>query len=173
MPRPASTSARRHDNRNDDDGEVDKSSFYAFKDRDIPSPTADEQSALTPQVDTTVHSSLLQPRVAVALGLSAKWHPLLFACRLLSTVPAFWWGLPVAMRLLAQGVLLVSGQQGGTVCVDGKRQGSSTWLWGYAAGATGKGNDGWADFETRLRVTEMALGIVWVCTCISWVVQEI
>lgn len=44
--------------------------------------------------------SMLQPRVAVVLNVPAKWHPWLFALRLLSCLPAAWWGLPSALHLL-------------------------------------------------------------------------
>ncbi|KAI1766003.1 N-glycosylation protein-domain-containing protein [Hypoxylon sp. FL1150] len=44
--------------------------------------------------------SLLQPRVAVALGIPKRWHHTLSACRLLSVVPPFCWGLRYALRFL-------------------------------------------------------------------------
>ncbi|KAI0172390.1 N-glycosylation protein-domain-containing protein [Hypoxylon sp. FL1284] len=44
--------------------------------------------------------SLLQPRVAVALGIPKRWHHTLTACRLLSIVPPFCWGLRYALRFL-------------------------------------------------------------------------
>lgn len=48
-----------------------------------------------------VRSTLLQPRVAVALGVSKKWYPVLFLCRLVSIAPGVLFGLPNALRLLA------------------------------------------------------------------------
>ncbi|KAK0729667.1 N-glycosylation protein-domain-containing protein [Lasiosphaeris hirsuta] len=51
--------------------------------------------------EVTARSSLLQPRVAVVLGVSKKWYPLLFLCRLLSIIPAVYWGLPIGLRLVA------------------------------------------------------------------------
>lgn len=57
----------------------------------------------------TAQSSLLQPRVAVALGVPKKWHFLLWLCRQSSTFPAIWWGLPSALRLLAMFHLIVFG----------------------------------------------------------------
>ncbi|KAG5941398.1 hypothetical protein E4U53_007415 [Claviceps sorghi] len=47
-----------------------------------------------------VHPSMLQPRVAVVLNVNPQWHPYLFAFRLLSIVPALWWGLPCALQLV-------------------------------------------------------------------------
>ncbi|KAH6973807.1 N-glycosylation protein-domain-containing protein [Ilyonectria sp. MPI-CAGE-AT-0026] len=47
-----------------------------------------------------VHPSLLQPRVAVVLKVPPPWHPWLFALRLVSILPALWWGLPSALQLL-------------------------------------------------------------------------
>ncbi|KAM3513122.1 hypothetical protein MY11210_003234 [Beauveria gryllotalpidicola] len=47
-----------------------------------------------------VHPSMLQPRVAVVLNVPPMWHPWLFALRLLSCLPAAWWGLPSALHLL-------------------------------------------------------------------------
>ncbi|KAH7157865.1 hypothetical protein B0J13DRAFT_581853 [Dactylonectria estremocensis] len=47
-----------------------------------------------------VHPSLLQPRVAVVLNVPPPWHPWLFALRLVSVLPAVWWGLPSALQLL-------------------------------------------------------------------------
>ncbi|KAL2161183.1 hypothetical protein VTH06DRAFT_8402 [Thermothelomyces fergusii] len=48
-----------------------------------------------------VRSTLLQPRVAVALGVSKKWYPVLFLCRLASIGPGVLFGLPNVLRLLA------------------------------------------------------------------------
>ncbi|KAG6167868.1 hypothetical protein E4U11_006398 [Claviceps purpurea] len=47
-----------------------------------------------------VHPSMLQPRVAVVLNVNPQWHPYLFAFRLLSILPALWWGLPSALQLV-------------------------------------------------------------------------
>ncbi|KAH7176298.1 N-glycosylation protein-domain-containing protein [Dactylonectria macrodidyma] len=61
-------------------------------------------SASVPLVATasssSVHPSLLQPRVAVVLNVPPPWHPWLFALRLVSVLPAVWWGLPSALQLL-------------------------------------------------------------------------
>jgi hypothetical protein len=47
-----------------------------------------------------VHSSLLHPRLAVLLNVPPPWHPWLFALRLVSILPAIWWGIPSIFRLL-------------------------------------------------------------------------
>ncbi|OAA60145.1 N-glycosylation protein EOS1 [Cordyceps fumosorosea ARSEF 2679] len=52
----------------------------------------------------SVHPSMLQPRVAVVLNVPPRWHPWLFALRLLSCLPAAWWGLPSALHLLLRVV---------------------------------------------------------------------
>ncbi|KAI1343325.1 hypothetical protein F5Y15DRAFT_369688 [Xylariaceae sp. FL0016] len=49
--------------------------------------------------------SLLQPRVAVALGVPKRWHHTLSACRLLSCVPSLVWGLRLAMRFLVADLI--------------------------------------------------------------------
>jgi hypothetical protein len=159
MPRPASTSARRHDSNH---------LPPSYEDHDTLTKQASNTTInlLSPKApaESTVHASLLQPRVAVALGLSAKWHPLLFVCRLLSILPALWWGIPVALRLLAQAIVLVGNSS--AACAYEDRTQSIPWLRGYeriAPGLAGSSDTlASIDFETRLRMTEMALGIVWV-----------
>lgn len=181
MPRPASTSARRHDSNHHLSSTPSvpppsyKSHDLAVKPTDII--TTEQHPADPSHDDVTVHSSILQPRVAVALGLSAKWHPLLFVCRLMSILPALWWGVPVALRLLAQVIVLV-GSSSATCAYEDRTQGIP-WLRGYGRIAGESGNDSVGledtplDFETRLRITEMALGIVWVCSlCISLYEKE-
>ncbi len=96
----------------------------------------------------TARSSLLQPRVAVVLGLSKGWYPLLFLCRLLSIVPAAWWGLPSALRLLAMIHLTVFGL--------GNRSGPGV----LAGGHPSMHCD--LSFEARLRLLETFLGTLWV-----------
>ncbi|KAI0423035.1 N-glycosylation protein-domain-containing protein [Xylaria grammica] len=49
--------------------------------------------------------SLLQPRVAVLLGLPKRWYRTLSICRLLCLVPCFWWGVRIALRFLVAQVL--------------------------------------------------------------------
>ncbi|KAI1771630.1 N-glycosylation protein-domain-containing protein [Hypoxylon cercidicola] len=79
--------------------------------------------------------SLLQPRVAVALGIPKRWHHTLSACRLLSVVPPFCWGLRFALRFLV---------------ADLSRSSVS--------------RDHGRDTPTSdLRLTETALAIIWCC----------
>ncbi|KAI1362425.1 N-glycosylation protein-domain-containing protein [Xylaria arbuscula] len=53
----------------------------------------------------TVSVSLLQPRIAVLLGLPKRWYRTLYICRLLCLVPCFWWGVRIALRFLVAQVL--------------------------------------------------------------------
>lgn len=153
MPRPASTSARRDDH-----------PYYDTKHPSASPPSAINPNPPRPLAPTTVQSTLLQPRVAVALGLSAKWHPFLFACRLLSCLPAAWWGLPVALGLLAQAHVWYIVESGMSSCgEESLRLAGLSWLRGRAVGADIAVVDDGMVFERRLRVTEMGLGIVWVC----------
>ncbi|KAF4467545.1 hypothetical protein FALBO_5584 [Fusarium albosuccineum] len=62
--------------------------------------TAPTTAPSTADADSTVHPSLLQPRVAVVLNVPQPWHPWLFTLRLVSILPALWWGLPSALQLL-------------------------------------------------------------------------
>ncbi|KAK3363664.1 N-glycosylation protein-domain-containing protein [Lasiosphaeria hispida] len=99
--------------------------------------------------EVTARSSLLQPRVAVVLGVSKTWYPLLFLCRLLSIVPAVWWGLPIGLRLVAMTFfgrthLGCPSILPGTASADGS-----------PAGHCGM------SFEARLRLTETLLATVW------------
>ncbi|KAI0130094.1 N-glycosylation protein-domain-containing protein [Xylariales sp. AK1849] len=96
-----------------------------------------------------VPASLLQPRIAVVLGVPKFWHPYLFACRLLSIAPALWWGLRCALRFLITDVLSSSGYGYGSVCrvAPEQQETTSSQLSGIR--------------ETRLRLTETALSIIW------------
>ncbi|KAI6089375.1 N-glycosylation protein-domain-containing protein [Hypoxylon rubiginosum] len=78
--------------------------------------------------------SLLQPRVAVALGIPKRWHHTLSACRLLSVVPPFCWGLRYALRFLVADLSRPSNRDNGR-------------------------NTPASD----LRLTETALAIIWCC----------
>ncbi|CEJ91377.1 hypothetical protein VHEMI07095 [[Torrubiella] hemipterigena] len=64
------------------------------------SPPPTPSSTATARGSTTLHPSILQPRVAVVLNVPPPWHPWLFALRLLSCLPAVWWGLPSALHLV-------------------------------------------------------------------------
>lgn len=101
-----------------------------------PDPPSYAASFSSPEVkiEATTLSSGSHPRVAVLLGVNARWHIPLLICRALSTAPAAWWGLRCAFTFL--GELLRS---------DG-------------AGALG---DTWT-VEKRFRVTEVFLAILWV-----------
>jgi len=96
----------------------------------------DTSSSRKDQSAVTARSNLLQPRVAVVLGLSEAWHLLLFLCRLLSIVPAVCWGLPLGLRLLALLHLMFSGNLEASAGTDGT-------------------------FEARLRMTETLLATIW------------
>lgn len=65
-----------------------------------PSTSSGRSSSRLASSATAVHPSILQPRVAVVLNVPQPWHPWLFALRLLSCLPAAWWGLPSALHLL-------------------------------------------------------------------------
>jgi hypothetical protein len=99
----------------------------------------------------TAHSSLLQPRVAVVLGVSEAWHPLLFACRLLSIAPALFWGVPMGLRLLAMLHLMFFGRANFKSPTPGASSGTSPSMAGLDM-----------PFEARLRLTETLLATIWV-----------
>jgi len=103
----------------------------------------------------TAQSSLLQPRMAVVLGLSKIWHPLLFVCRLLSIGPAVWWGLPSGLRLLVMlHLLLFSDKSSLRVSTAGSGTGT--------ASLASAGHSDVSSFEARLRLLEALLATVWV-----------
>ncbi|KAL2180761.1 N-glycosylation protein-domain-containing protein [Thermothelomyces heterothallicus CBS 202.75] len=129
-----------------------------------------------------VRSTLLQPRVAVALGVSKKWYPILFLCRLASIGPGVLFGLPNVLRLLATlhlmyldrvldgGALSKLGRTGG---LAGATTTTTTTTAGEgAAGSAGGGgganflsaSSGYNPaFEARLRLTEALLATIWCC----------
>ena len=93
--------------------------------------------------------TLLQPRVAVVLGVPDGWHPLLFVCRLLSICPAIWFSLPIALRFLVQ--------------LHGDLMAPAALMARTADGAACScGQTGAVAFENRLRLTETSLAMVWV-----------
>ena len=99
-------------------------------------PSYAEISSTAPTASFVVADrSRLRPRVAVVLGVNARWHIPLLICRALSTAPAAWWGLRCAFTFLAE--LLFSDGMG--------------ILYG----------DCWT-VEKRFRVTEVFLAILWV-----------
>ncbi|XWW94237.1 hypothetical protein V2A60_002180 [Cordyceps javanica] len=88
----------------------------------------------------SVHPSMLQPRVAVVLNVPPKWHPWLFALRLLSCLPAAWWGLPSALHLLLR---VLPGPEHDTL-------------------ASLYRGDGWSE---PYALTETALATIWCFAC--------
>lgn len=87
---------------------------------------------------TAKASDVLHPRIAVLLGVNARWHVPLLICRALSTAPAAWWGLRCAFTFL--GELL----RNDGMCIQG---------------------EAWT-VEKRFRVTEVFLAISWVRACL-------
>ncbi|KXJ94202.1 N-glycosylation protein-domain-containing protein [Microdochium bolleyi] len=81
--------------------------------------------------------SFLKPRVAAALGVPRRWHPLLSACRLLTIGPSLWWGARLALRFLI------------TELVD------------FSDPSAPKLADLQADSGTSLRLIESSLVFVW------------
>ena len=102
---------------------------------EAPPSYADISSTASTGSSVVSDRSRLHPRVAVVLGVNARWHTPLLICRALSTAPAAWWGLRCAFTFLAE--LLFS---------DGM---------GILHG------DCWT-VEKRFRVTEVFLAILWV-----------
>ncbi|KAH7248214.1 N-glycosylation protein-domain-containing protein [Fusarium solani] len=104
--------------------------------------------------DAPLHPYLLQPRVAVVLNVPMPWHPWLFALRLVSVLPALWWGLPSAVQLLLrllpgpELVVVVPSAAGGI-------QGLSV------------------EADSRYALTEMGLATIWKrrVMLIWWMVQ--
>ena len=117
--------------------------------------------------------SLLQPRVAVVLGLPSLWHLPLFACRSLSVCPAIWWSLGIFIRLLAQlhSLALARGWFGGPDAKGGgigsSGFGSVPGVGSLAAAASSSlgsfpDRGSGLSLESRLKLTETALAMIWV-----------
>lgn len=87
-----------------------------------------------------MHPSLLQPRVAVVLKVPPPWHPWLFTLRLVSILPALWWGLPSALQLLLR---VLPGPE--IVIVVGAGQAALS-----------------IDADARYALTETSLATIWV-----------
>ncbi|EPE04514.1 hypothetical protein F503_03576 [Ophiostoma piceae UAMH 11346] len=94
-----------------------------------------------------VRPSLLQPRVAVVLGLPRIWHLPLFLSRLLSVCPAIWWSLGIFIRLITQLHALA-------VTRDEAKEADAA---GLAIHDRGTG----LSLESRLKLTETALAMIW------------
>ncbi|KAH6651771.1 N-glycosylation protein-domain-containing protein [Truncatella angustata] len=115
-------------------------------------PSTDDEAASEKQNDSPVVSmSSLRPRVAVVLGIPSVWHYPLFLCRLLSIAPAILWGLRFALRFLITDFLRSEF---------------------YRSQLEARGLDDVARIrivevahtdwsETRLRLTETALSLIW------------
>ena len=92
-----------------------------------------------------LNHSLLQPRLAVALGVPRRWHPFLIVARLLSIAPALWWGIRCALRFLFTEFVLSGGSRSDhnlTTLSDEESRLSRA--------------------ECSLRLTETLLAMVWV-----------
>lgn len=116
-----------------------------------PQPLSTTSSTPTVAASTTnnnsseppVHPSLLQPRVAVVLNVPPPWHPWLFTLRLVSVLPALWWGLPSALQLLLR---LLPGPELVVVVPSA------------AAGTKGLS----VEADARYALTETGLATIWV-----------
>ena len=113
------------------------------------------------------NTSLLQPRLAVWLGVSRRWHPFLFICRLLSIGPAVWWGFPSVVRLLALVHLKYIMHFAGVGRLSGAA--SSGHDSSYIAAATSAPSGAfstptydWSSSEAKLRFTEAWITVLWV-----------
>ncbi|ORY67696.1 N-glycosylation protein-domain-containing protein [Pseudomassariella vexata] len=109
-------------------------------------PTNNEKQQAVAVAEAIATSSLLQPRMAVVLGVPARWHPFLFACRLLSIAPTLWWGVRCALGFLVADFL-----------ENGLWSGENDHVDGRGGGSTKIDNRG----ERRLMLTETALAIIW------------
>ena len=112
--------------------------------------------------ESVVNMSILQPRVAVVLGVPKRWYPLLTICRLLSIAPTLWWGIRLALRLLVIQILDLS--------VSSEVSGESSIP---AAGpAVGAGDaldeiSRLAQSDRSLKLVETVLAMIWV-SAIGW-----
>lgn len=83
--------------------------------------------------------TFLQPRVAAVLGVSKRWHPILFSLRLLSIVPGIILSFPMIIRFLLMLHAFATSEDASDPLGSGR----------------GAGDD-------RLLLTETMLAIIWV-----------
>lgn len=107
----------------------------------LPTPTS-------PLADPARRRSVLAPpSIAILLGVNTRWKWPLFCARLLSTLPAAWWGFRCLLTFVSEVLV------GHEVAVN--RIGSGN-AYGYSNTA-----GGWT-FERRFMVTEVFLALLWV-----------
>ncbi|KAM7208958.1 N-glycosylation domain containing protein [Naviculisporaceae sp. PSN 640] len=125
--------------------------------------------------------SLLQPRLAVFLGVPRRWHPFLFICRLWSIGPAIYWGFPSIVRLLALIYLKYIAVWFGTGTVAGggigagskdNRQFASSMATAASSALHGAPTTAatydWSSLDVKLRFTEAWITVLWCCAS-GWV----
>jgi len=120
----------------------------------------------------TTRSSILQPRVAVVLGVPREWHVWLFGARLLSLGPATVWGVQSALQLLLRlvlrllllrlfpvpGVDVLDGSEG----VAGSSGGSSGSQGRISVGGSALVVDAGGSAGDPFPLTETSLAVIWV-----------
>ncbi|ETS84855.1 hypothetical protein PFICI_02880 [Pestalotiopsis fici W106-1] len=119
--------------------------------------TTDDEAIVDDKLEQrrpVVAVSLLQPRIAVVLGVPKHWHYPLSICRLLSIAPAIAWGLRFALRFLIEDFLRSDAYGYGleALSIDQLGRVKATERLPLELG------------ERRLRLTETALSIIWVRT---------
>lgn len=107
--------------------------------------------------------TFLQPRVAAVLGVSRRWHPVLFSLRLLSIVPGIILSFPMIIRFLLMLHAFATsppdrGDAGTGTGTTGGDHGHDHTLLGSA---------GRSAAPDRLLLTETMLAILWVNTATS------
>lgn len=103
--------------------------------------------------------TFLQPRVAAVLGVSRRWHPVLFSLRLLSIVPGIILSFPMIIRfLLMLHAFATSPPDSGD---------AGTGTTGGDHDHTLLGSAGRSAAPGRLLLTETMLAILWVNTATS------
>lgn len=119
--------------------------------------TTDDETIVDDKLERrpVIAVSLLQPRIAVVLGVPKHWHYPLSICRLLSIAPAIAWGLRFALRFLIQDFLRSDAYGYGLETLGFEQMcKSQPKIVPLEQG------------ERRLRLTETALSIIWVSiTC--------